>query len=782
MKKLFLLLFIFFALFGLAGFSFASTEIGTISDGYQYAWGNNSGWFNFDATQGSVFVRDANLTGYVWSENFGWINLNPPGSGVSNNNEGTLSGYAWGENTGWINFSGVIINSAGQFTGTASGDITGTISFDCSGCVVKTDWRAKSSRGGGGLPPGAYSSPGAPTPSGFSVLIEDGKEYTKNPIVTLRLNGGSDVKTMAISESPGFENAIQENYQTTKTFVLSQSDGNKIVYVKFYTQYGQSSPTASDSINLKTQPPEIKITYIKEKYSPDEDAILSGETESNAEVFLYLDQQYSSFKADNNGKWLISLGKLSLGKHKVELIPRDAFGNIGKPLSVEILVEVSALPAEPEFLPSILEKVKQGLELLIPKFLKPEEIKPVEVITVPQETPLSLARRWILLPVGPIRRFVLSPLPAEIKVLAQKFPELEKTFKDVGVTKITDVEKLKIANLKLPGLTQALGLGQVEIIPGKFTPPKGVPIIKLPSTIKQRIPSEIVFARTGGGLIDLNIALSIGNQGKPEQRIEIIAGAPLQLVIKTDTPVKKIKGYIVFKSKKPKKVSSNVSLDYLAASLMFAGPNLAENQDQSARIEEKLVLLEFEYEDTGDGVYTATVQTPAVDGEYEIITVVDYEEEQIVLKEIRLITVVDPEGYVYEKDGEKETRILGAVASLYWLNTGTKQYELWPAKDYQQENPQTTDVRGTYSFLVPEGYYYLKVDAPGYLSYDGKPFQVTEGSGVHINVELKTKYWWTKIVDWKTVLLLVVILLLLYNFYRDKMRETREKNVAQNKI
>lgn len=782
MRKLFVLLFVFFTLFGLVGFSFASTEIGTISDGYQYAWGNNSGWFNFDATQGSVFVRDTNLTGYVWSENFGWINLNPPGSGVSNNNEGTLSGYAWGENTGWINFSGVVINSVGQFTGTASGDITGTISFNCNSCVVKTDWRPKSSRGGGGLPPGAYSSPGAPTPSGFSVLIEDGKEYTKNPIVTLRLNGGLDVKTMVISESPNFENEIHENYQTIKTFILSQGDGNKTVYVKFYTQYGQSSPTVSDSITLKTQPPEIKITYIKEKYSSDEDVILSGETESGAEVFLYLDQQYSSFEADNNGQWLISLGKLSLGKHKVELIPRDALGNSGKPLSVEFLVEAAAPAPEPEFLPSILEKVKQGLKLLIPKFLKPEEIKPVEVTTIPQKTPLSLARRWILLPVGPIRRFVLSPLPVEVKVLAQKFPELEKTFKDVGVTKITDVEKLKIANLKLPGLTQALGLAQVEIIPGKFTPPKGVPIVELPSTIKQRIPSEIVFARTGGGLIDLNIALSIGNQGKPEQRIKITAGAPLQLVIKTDTPAKKIKGYIVFKSKKPKEVSSNVSLDYLAASLMFAGPNLAENQDQSVRTEEKLVLLEFEYEDTGDGVYTATVQTPVVDGEYEIITVIDYEEEQIVLKEIRLITVVDPEGYVYEKDGEKETRILGAVASLYWLNTGTKQYELWPAKDYQQENPQTTDVRGTYSFLVPEGYYYLKVDAPGYLSYDGKPFQVAEGSGVHINIELKTKYWWTKIVDWKTVLLLIVILLLLYNFYRDKTREKREKNVAQNKV
>ena len=120
---------------------------------------------------------------------------------------------------------------------------------------------------------------------------------------------------------------------------------------------------------------------------------------------------------------------------------------------------------------------------------------------------------------------------------------------------------------------------------------------------------------------------------------------------------------------------------------------------------------------------------------------------------------------------EKFGSILGAVVSLYELNPDTKQYELWPAKDYQQTNPQTTDVRGVYSFLVPEGYYYLKVDTPGYLDYDGKPFQVSEGSGVHINIELKTRYWWTKIIDWKIILLAIVTILLLYNFYRDKARE-----------
>jgi len=331
---------------------FASTEVGTISDGYGYAWGNNSGWFNFDTEQGAVVVRDASLSGYFWSENFGWVNLSPPGSGVSNNDEGTLAGYAWGENTGWINFSGVIINSSGQFTGTASGDITGTVSFDCGSCVVKTDWRPKSSRSGsvvevigGGSALDAFDNPIPP----FNILINDGQEYTKNPTVNLKFNAGSNVKLMVISESPSFENAIQENYQTTKTFVLSPADGKKVIYVKFYTQYGRYSETASDSIILKTQPPEIKITYIKEKYSPEEEVILSGKTESGAEVSFYLDQQYTSFKADSNGEWLISLGKLSLGEHKIELVPKDAAGNSGEQLSEEFSVEAGVPVSQPDF-------------------------------------------------------------------------------------------------------------------------------------------------------------------------------------------------------------------------------------------------------------------------------------------------------------------------------------------------------------------------------------------------------------------------------------------------
>jgi len=234
---------------------------------------------------------------------------------------------------------------------------------------------------------------------------------------------------------------------------------------------------------------------------------------------------------------------------------------------------------------------------------------------------------------------------------------------------------------------------------------------------------------------------------------------------------------VVFKSKPKKTTELEIPLDSLLASAFFSNPIFAQEHNPK-EIEEVLVLMEFEYTDPdGDGIYTAEIQAPLVEGEYEIITVMDYEDPDLGQKEIRLITVVDPEGYVYEKAGDKETRIPGAIVSLFWLNPETKQYELWPAKEYHQENSQITDATGKYAFLVPNGSYYLKVEAPGYLTYDGKAFEVGESSGIHINIELKTKYWWLKILDWKIIVMIFFGILLLYNFYRDKIRERKSRNI-----
>lgn len=154
---------IFSTLFGLAFYVFfavsvsASATNGSITPSSDCstsncAWSTNGGWINFAPTnsnggyQGTTVI-DTAVTGHAWSQNFGWINFGSfnEGGGVANNYAGVLTGSAWGENTGWIDFSGVKINSEGRFTGaTVSNSIIGQINFDCSSCIVQTDWRAGS--------------------------------------------------------------------------------------------------------------------------------------------------------------------------------------------------------------------------------------------------------------------------------------------------------------------------------------------------------------------------------------------------------------------------------------------------------------------------------------------------------------------------------------------------------------------------------------------------------------------------------------------------------------
>ena len=92
------------------------------------------------------------------------------------------------------------------------------------------------------------------------------------------------------------------------------------------------------------------------------------------------------------------------------------------------------------------------------------------------------------------------------------------------------------------------------------------------------------------------------------------------------------------------------------------------------------------------------------------------------------------------------------------------------AGEYQQQNPQTTDIRGIYSFLVPEGSYYIGVEAPGYKPYQGKIFIVAEGNGVHQNIELVAHQSWFSFFDWKTVITIITFLLVVYFIFRVNKR------------
>ncbi|HEY4510051.1 MAG TPA: hypothetical protein VJC15_03645, partial [Candidatus Paceibacterota bacterium] len=426
--------------------------------------------------------------------------------------------------------------------------------------------------------------------------------------------------------------------------------------------------------------------------------------------------------------------------------------------------------------PPIVERIPDIFQPFIPDFLKPKPEPPLDSAQggeiVPEEAPLVFQGKWQHLSYTqqnlPFERFVFAPLPEGIARLADKFPQLAQTLEEVGVSKIIDLERLRAAKLTLPGLAQL-------------------------AKLQAGIPTEVVFAMGPAGLIDIPAVLTVNEQGEPQQRITTIAGKPLHLTVKPDASANSVKGFLVFRSKESSarttlfpralpqarlgalRVSeeSAALAPSLLGSIFFATPAFAQTYDP-ADIETRLVLLEFDY--TGpdqDGIYTAEIEAPVVEGEYEIITVIEYEDPELGTRAIRLITVVDPEGYVYRRIGSEQARVANATVSLFWLNQETNQYELWSAKDYQQENPQVTDITGRYSFLVPEGSYYLKVESPKYPAWQSDVFSVKEGSGIHQNIELKTKYWWLTAIDWKFVVMIIFGVLLFYNFWRDKILKRR---------
>lgn len=450
-------------------------------------------------------------------------------------------------------------------------------------------------------------------------------------------------------------------------------------------------------------------------------------------------------------------------------------------------------PLTPPFTPppfsdipnKISDIINQASDFISYLFTGDSKNIPDALVYVPKVAPISFGGRWNLLPVKAINTFVFAPLPYEVRVLTNKFPELDKTLKDVGVERLNDLNKLTGVSLKIPGLSgmneemiNSVGAGKIALI-------KGLPVANFSLSAKKNLPSEFVFARTSGELVDLHVAMSVGNRGEVTQHTSFLPGKTMRLVVKPISSARSVTGYFIFKSATPrisKEDNQNeISRSSLLASALFGMAGLVEKDPEPVPVENKLVLSSFEYTDEdGDGIYTADVTSPLVPGEYEIITVIDYIDPVLGTRQMRMTTVIDPEGYVFEKRDGKETRIPGAIVSLYYLNSTTKTYELWPAGDYRQENPQITDVRGTYSFLVPEGSYYFHVEAPGYDPYQGKVFAVREGSGVHVNIELNSGQKWLDNLDWETVLLIVVALLLVYNLYRNKERDRLLKLLNKN--
>lgn len=342
-------------------------------------------------------------------------------------------------------------------------------------------------------------------------------------------------------------------------------------------------------------------------------------------------------------------------------------------------------------------------------------------------------------------------------------------------------------NVPGAGLTLQTGLSTQQINSGNplqnglsaedITKLKSLPLASLPVSIKQGIPEEVVFTRSGNANIDLPINLKVDQYGQLNKSIEITTNNNITLIVKpvASKRITSVIGYIVFdksfSAAKPKPLSEAPAKNIFSSiiNIAYAAEGLLP---QAPQAENLMVLQQFEYTDPDhDGIFTANINTPYSQGEYQIVTVLNYTDQNSP-KVLRLITVIDPEGYVYQAAGDNQTRIRNATVSMMRLNEATGKYELWNAKNFAQRNPQVTNQTGDYAFLVPEGTYKISVEASGYKTYVSETFTAQEGDSLHENIELipigiAIGYYW--------ILITILVLILFYLIWRYIIKHNKNK-------
>ncbi len=288
--------------------------------------------------------------------------------------------------------------------------------------------------------------------------------------------------------------------------------------------------------------------------------------------------------------------------------------------------------------------------------------------------------------------------------LAQQIPSFASVLSQVGVQP-----------------AQAASLSQYSLFMPGFSAISGSSVMQLTATSAEKLPSEQVFATSSNDTIDAATQLDFSDSHNVLQTFQVQENKPLRLFVKPNAGITSISGELLLSS-------SNV-------------------------------ILKFNYQPLGNtGLYYADITTPAK-GTYNVVTSLQYGANKTVIKNVIL---TDPDGYLYENINGKQSRVSGATVSLYYLNSNN-QYILWPAAQYAQENPQTTDATGSYAFLVPAGTYYLSVESAGYKPYKTTPFPVIEGKDVNQNIAMQ-KVATPFTFNWQMVAIGILFVLVLLNF------------------
>ncbi len=556
---------------------------------------------------------------------------------------------------------------------------------------------------------------------------------------------------------------------------------------------GNTQTTVSKSIKIDTTPPDVSaradrteastFTQVGDIYEAGSGIASYLWTEVSGPgivTFGSADAESTTITADTDGDYVISLtvvdnvGNSATASFNLKWgVINHSNNPVGGSGSLYTPPSSAPAPQTPPETPAeqtntitqqITQLTQQVAELLGIQPPAPQITYPPINESVPQETPEALQNLQVM-SVNPLGDLNIAPVQSDIGFFADKLPQLKETLESLNIDtgKPADVEKLNQTELYLPGLTATVLPSSAETNPegqniGSAAPVDAIPLVQLSASAINNIPTNMVFARTAGELIDFSPSLIIDAKGNAEQKITAISGQPLQLVIKPANPASRVTGLMTLTHPLTtlSKPHRNILAQLFGAALAAAQQPLEQSQSSALS---GLLVQKFDYSEVRPGVFEAKINAPTAGGEYQVTTVVEYKDKSITPTETKMTTVVDPEGYVYKQTADGKLRIENASVSLYWLNPSKKEYELWPAERFLQKNPSLTDDTGKYSFMVPQGEYYLTVSAPGYASFKGNAFSVKEDNGVKLDIELKKI---NILPGWANWQLLVSVLLFIF--------------------
>ncbi|TSD05250.1 MAG: hypothetical protein Athens071412_448 [Parcubacteria group bacterium Athens0714_12] len=190
-----------------------------------------------------------------------------------------------------------------------------------------------------------------------------------------------------------------------------------------------------------------------------------------------------------------------------------------------------------------------------------------------------------------------------------------------------------------------------------------------------------------------------------------------------------------------------------------------------ATVGESSYLLKINQEKS---VYEVSFITPGNVGKYALnALVLIYKDGKIQVAKGEL--EVEEPGYVCRQSTAK--RLPGAEVTLYHFNQEKNVWEKWPASQYFQVNPEITDNKGEYIFMVNPGEYYLTVSKEG---YDFKKTEIFEAKNIinqKVGLEpipffskIKSYFDWQPIIDFfgnsARVLIAIIVFIIIFLLFK----------------